>query len=356
VYALTEHNNLQGVCDMGMLPDRLPGYVPVTEATGRHRFEEHWETRLPTRPGENARGVFRGNGSAIRAAWLCRYDPVLTATHCDAVAALQEMEFVVAQHLFLTETARRAHVVLPLVAFGEEEVSFTSTDRRIQLASQVIQPPEGPLPAWRQFVMLAGALGAPWIYQSTAEVMDEIATLVPAYSGATHDNLRREYGRQWPCTKDRPLGTGRLHMETDAARRFRLVPVPRPPGLRCDTPEYPLALVFGHSLYYWHQNILVQHSETLRREYRILLLDYPDGFVEVNPADAARIGVKDGQRLRLVSPDGSAVTAARVTPEVREGTVFAPFFVREVARRLLGPWSEDTGSADRPACVRLEKV
>ena len=357
VYALTEHNNLQGVCDMGMLPDRLPGYVPVTDAPGRHAFEDRWQTRLPAQPGLDARSAFRGgNGSHIRGAWLCRYDPVLTATFCDALAALQQMEFVVAQHLFLTETARRAHVVLPLVAFGEEQVSFTSTDRRIQLATQVIQPPEGPLPAWRQFVLLAEALGAPWSYRSTAEVMEEIAELVPAYSGVNHENLGREYGRQWPCTKDRPLGTRRLHADGEAERRFRLVPVPRPPGLSCATPEYPLALVFGHSLYYWHQNVLVKHSETLRREYGILLLDYPDGFVEVNPADAGRIGVKDGQKLRLVSAEGSAVTAARVTPEVREGTVFAPFFVREVARQLLGPWSEDSGSADHPACIRIEKA
>lgn len=357
VYALTEHNNLQGVCDMGMLPDRLPGYVPVNDAQGRRPFEERWRTRLPERPGLNARAALQdGNGDRIRAGWFCRYDPVLTATSCDAVAALQQMEFVVAQHIFLTDTARRAHVVLPLVAFGEEQVSFTSTDRRVQLATEVIRPPAGPLPAWRQLVMLAEMLGVPWPYRSSAEVMDEIAELVPAYGGVSHENLGREYGRQWPCTKDRPLGTARLHAGADGSPRFRLVPVPRPPGLSCATEEYPLGLVFGYSLYYWHQNVLVKHSETLRREYRILLLDYPDGFVEVNPADAGRLGVKDGHKVRLVSPDGSAVTAARVTPEVREGTVFAPFFVREVARELLGSWNEESGSADRPVCIRLEKA
>ncbi len=357
VYALTEHNNLQGVCDMGMLPERLPGYVAVDDQRGRRRFEERWQTSLPEKPGIDAREACRcRNGAGIRAGWFCRYDPVLTATFCDAAAALRQMELVVVQHLFLTDTAQLAHVVLPLVAFGEEEVSFTSTDRRIQLASKAIPPPPGPVPAWKQLALVAKAMGAAWDYNSAADVMDEIGELVPEYSGASHENLGREYGRQWPCTKDRPLGTKYLHADGTSGRRFRMVPVPRPPGLACRTPDFPLSLVFGHSHYYWHQNVLVKHSETLRREYRMLLLDYPDGFVELNPADATRIGVRDGQKIRLISPVGTAITAARVTPEVSEGTVFAPFFVREVARELASPLVEGTGSADRPACIRIEKA
>jgi predicted molibdopterin-dependent oxidoreductase YjgC len=357
VYALTEHNNLQGVCDMGMLPDRLPGYVPVTDARARRRFEDCWQAPLPERPGLDARRVChqgKGNGPSVRAAWLCRYDPVLTATFCDAASRLRQLDLVVVQHLFLTDTARLADVVLPLVAFGEERVTFTSTDRRIQLADQAIEPPDGPLPAWKQLTLMAQALGARWDYRSSADVMDEIAQVVPAYSGAHHENLAREYGRPWPCTKDRPLGTRFLFSDTPAAPRFRLIPIARPP---LDAPldgDYPLALVFGSSHYYWHQNILVKHSETLRREYRILLLDYPEGFVEINPADASRLQVRDGRRIRVASPQGSAVTVARVTNEVREGTVFVPFFVREVARELLGPLADGAGSVDRPACVRIE--
>jgi predicted molibdopterin-dependent oxidoreductase YjgC len=357
VFALTEHNNLQGVCDMGMVPDRLPGYGRVEDPGARAPFERRWGVTLPSRPGADTREILAGGStSTIRGAWLCRYDPMVTATFCDPTAALQNLDFLVVQQLFLTATAKLAHVVLPLTAFGEERVSFTSTDRRIQLAEQAIEPPAGPMPAWRQITLAAQALGADWDYATAGDVMDEIGTLVPFYSGASHENLAREYGRQWPCTKDRPLGTPRLFAEGTPHRPFRFAPVPRPTGPCCTTAEFPLALVFGHSLYYWHQNVLVQHSETLKREYRMLLLDYPEGFVEINPADASLLGLRDGQPMRVVSPRGVATTTARVTPEVRAGTVFVPFFVREVERQILDPCSDQTGAFSRPVCVRVEKA
>lgn len=357
VYALTEHNNLQGVCDMGMLPDRLPGYVPVEDAAGRRRFEQAWRTPLPAAPGLSARGLL-GNGSrhGAKAIWLLRYDPVTTAMFCDASAILQEFELVVVQHLFMTATAQFAHVVLPVVAFGEEQVSFTSTDRRIQLARKVIQPPSGPMPAWEQLVRVARAAGADWHYASAAEVMEEIGEVAPSYGGADHANLGREYGRQWPCTKDRPLGTRLLFEDGIPGRAFRFMPVQPPPAVRGASPDFPLALIFGNSLYYWHQNVLVKNSETLRRELRVLLLDYPEGFVEVNDQDAKAAGIRDGGKVRLVAREGSALTVARVTPEVRPGTIFVPFFVREVEKQILGHLAVNTGNPSRPVHVRIEKA
>ena len=100
--------------------------------------------------------------------------------------------------------------------------------------------------------------------------------------------------------------------------------------------NYPLTLVLGHSLYYWNQSVLVKHSETLKREYRILLLDYPEGFVEMNPEDAKQLGIRDGEKIQLWAESGSAVTDARVTPEVRSGAVFVPYFVRQVQQRIRG--------------------
>ncbi len=336
IFALTEHNNLQGVCDMGMLPDRLPGYRSVTSAAARAEVEAVWKTKLPATPGSNARSLLadRGGGK-VKALWLCRYDPVSTAFFGDAANSLRQFDLVVVQHLFMTGTAQFAHVVLPSSAFGEEEVSFTSSDRRIQLARQAIEPPPGPIPAWEQIARVGCAMGAGWNYRSAADVMDEIGEVVPFYSGASHDNLARDYGRQWPCTKDRPLGTRFLFADGSGARRFKFVPVPKP-ALEVSPKDYPLTLVFGHSLYYWNQNVLIQHSETLKREYRILLLDYPDGFVEINTADAKALGIRDGEKIRLRSASGSAVTAARVTHEARSGAIFVPYFVRKVQRQILG--------------------
>lgn len=357
IFPLTEQNNLQGVCDMGVLPDMLPGYVLVSDATRREVFEEKWGVVLPAEPGAGARSFFGGRRPGrFKAAWLCRYDPVTNATFCDAAEVLKGLELVVVQHLFMTATADYAHVILPCTAFGEEQVSFTSTDRRIQLAAQAIPPLAGTIPAWRQLMLVARALGAEWRYLSSADVMAEIGEVVPFYSAASHENLARGYGRQWPCTHDRPLGTKFLFDAETSWRPFRLARVPRPGKPACASADFPVGLVFGHSLYYWHQNALIRHSETLKREYRVLLLDYPEGFVEVNDEDARALGVRDGGRIRLVTAGGATETVARVTREVRRGTVFVPFFVREVERAILGRTAVEVGALDRPICVRVEKL
>ena len=354
LFALTEQNNLQGVCDMGMLPDRLPGYQPVTNPAARAALESLWKATLPATPGLDARPLLSNPGEGgVKALWLCRYDPVSTAFFGDAARSLEQYDLVVMQHLFMTDTARYAHVVLPTTAFGEERVTFTNTERRIQLAEQVIDPPPVPRPAWAQLARLAQILGADWHYPSSAAVMEEIGKAVPLYSGASHENLAREYGRQWPCTKDRPLGTGLLFGDGALGRPFKFVPVPRPPPETGAAPgAYPFTMVFGRSLYYWNQSVLIKHSETLKREYRVLLLDYPDGFVEINTEDARRLGIRDGGKIRLRAAGGSATSTARVTHEVRSGTIMVPYFVREVERQILG--TTDDGRSLVPVCVEKE--
>ncbi|MFI5106848.1 MAG: molybdopterin oxidoreductase family protein, partial [Terriglobales bacterium] len=240
IFALTEQNNLQGVCDVGMLPDRLPGYGPVTDEAARAALGAIWKTKIPGVPGLGSRALLthRGNGKT-RALWLSRYDPVNTAFLGDVAGQLQQLELVVVQHLFMNETAQYAHVVLPTTAFGEEEVSFTSTDRRIQLAERDLDPPPGLTPAWEQITRVAQLLGADWNYTSAAAVMDEIGEVVPFYSGASFQNLAREYGRQWPCTKDRPLGTQFLFANSNGERRFKFVPVPKPPQPMAPQKDFP---------------------------------------------------------------------------------------------------------------------
>jgi predicted molibdopterin-dependent oxidoreductase YjgC len=356
IFALTEHNNLQGVCDMGMLPNRLPGYIPVADGAGRRAIEVLWGAPLPVKPGQWAEEMLARTGKgAVRALWLCRHDPVMAAS-ADATAVLRQLEFVVVQHPFLTETAKHAHVVLPVAAFGEEQVTFTNTERRIQLVGKAVSPPAGLAPAWRQIVDMANRSGAVWDYTSAAEVMREIGRAVPAYGAAGYDNLARDYGRQWPCTTDRPLGTRFLFEEGIAGQPFSLAPIPRPSRPPCASLDYPFTLSFGHSLYYWHQNVLVRHSETLKREYQILLLDYPDGFVDVNTDDARRLEIRDGAKVRLVGVTGTAVTTARVTPEVKSGMIFVPFFLREVREQLLGESASASRSTRAPICIRLERV
>jgi len=350
IFPLSEQNNLQGVCDMGMLPDRLPGYQPVANGSARGALEAIWKTKLPENPGVGSRSVLANAQNKTKALWLCRYDPVSTASFADVASSLRQLDFIVVQHLFMTDSAQHATVVLPTTAFGEEQVSFTNTERRIQLAEQVIEPPAGLTPAWEQITRVARLLGADWSYQTASDVMEEIGEVVPFYSGAGYDNLSREYGRQWPCTKDRPLGTQFLLAEDNGEKPFQFVPVPKP-SYASASRDFPLTLVFGNSLYYWNQNVLIRHSETLKREYRILSLDYPEGFVEINPDDAKELSIGDGGKIRVCADSGSAVSTARVTAEVRKGTVFVPYFERELEKQIRGA-SRDGGLL---VPVRVEK-
>jgi len=352
LFALTEQNNLQGVCDMGMLPDRLPGYRPVADGAARLEIESIWKAKIPVAPGLGSRALLthRGQGK-VHALWLSRYDPVNTAFLGDVANQLRQLDLLVVQHLFMTDTAQYAHVVLPTTAFGEEEVSFTSTDRRIQIAERVVDPSAGLTSAWEQITHVANLMGAGWHYPSAKDVMDEIATVVPFYSGVSYENLAREYGRQWPCTKDRPLGTQFLFANNSAAGPFKFVAVPKPPQPAAASKDFPLTLVFGNSLYYWNQNVLIRHSETLKREYRILMIDYPDGFVELNTDDAQQLGIRDGKKVRLWAENTSALATARVTSEVMSGTIFVPHFMREIEKQILG----SNGDGRKLIPVRVEK-
>ncbi|MGD0138066.1 MAG: molybdopterin-dependent oxidoreductase [Tepidisphaeraceae bacterium] len=335
LFPLTEQNNLQGVCDMGMLPDRLPGYLPVTDSAARGAFTKAWKAPIPAAPGLGADEVLnhRGHGR-VKAVWFDRYDPMGAAMFGDS-RRLGECELVVTQHLFKTGLTQLAHVVLPTTAFGEERVSFTSTERRIQLAEKVIDPAAGPMPAWEQLVRLAQAMGADWKYTSSEQIMDEIASVIPFYGGVSYESLAREYGRQWPCTKELPLGTPRLFENGPDGKKFNFAPLRHGPPVSAASSEYPLTLVFGHSLYYWHQNALIDHSETLKREHRLLLMDYPDGFVEINTDDAKRLHIRDGEKIRLRAATGSAISTARVTAEVRSGAIFVPYFVQQLRSQLI---------------------
>jgi predicted molibdopterin-dependent oxidoreductase YjgC len=352
---LSEHNNSQGGCDMGVLPHYLPGYVHVGDTAGRSRFEKAWGAALPGRPGLNAAGMF-GPSTPVKALWLDRHNPVVSAQYRDAAEVLKHMEFVVLQNLFMTKTAEHAHAILPVAGYGEEDVTFTSTERRVQLAVKAVTPRVELPSAWREIAEVANRMGASWQYGSPAEVLAEIASLVPDYGSVNAENLGREYGRHWPCTLDNPLGTPVLFTEEKPARRFQFVDVqPAPPQTgpqEAAGGEYPFALLFGHSLYYWNQNTLIRHSETLKREYRMLLLDYPGGFVEVNDEDAKKASIRDGQLIRIVSARGTSETFARVTAEVREGIIFVPFFLKDVMQALC---NHGAGGCTSDIRVKIEK-
>ena len=352
IIPLAEHNNTQGCCDMGVLPQYLPGYIRIDDTVGRAHIESLWSAAVPQKPGIDSAEMF-GADAKLKALWLDRHNPVVSADNDDAASVLKNMEFVVLQELFMTGAAEYAHVVLPVAAYSEENVTFTSTERRIQLAVKAIEPPKDLASSWKQVVSVANLMGAGWSYNCMEDVLREIASIVPEYEAVTPENLSRDYGRQWPCTKDHPLGTPILFSGNKQKRAFAFANADFPIRPETSDRDYPFMLSFGLSIYYWHQNTLVRHSETLKREYGILLLDYPEGFVEINEEDAKKISLRDNQPIKLVSENGVAQTHARITSEVRPGTIFVPFFLQDVMRSI---GCGNSVSCGKKTCVRIEKA
>lgn len=150
------------------------------------------------------------------------------------------------------------------------------------------------------------------------------------------------------------MGTGYLFANDNGNKPFKFAAVPKLEAAAPTRKDFPFTLVCGSSLYYWNQNVLVRHSEALRREYSILLTDYPEGFVEIHPEDAKELQIRDGGKVRLWSETASAVSTARVTAEVRKGTIFVPYFERELEKQMLG--SSRSGAALVPVRVEKEKA
>lgn len=184
-------------------------------------------------------------------------------------------------------------------------------------------------------------------------MLAEIARAVPQYSGVTLEGLSRDYGKQWPCTHDEPMGTPVLFADGVQAQRFAFASLRIAPPEEAATKEFPFTLAFEQSHYYWNQNTLVRHSETLTREYGILLMDFPEGFVEVNDTDAKGLSIRDGQRIKIVSTTGESQTFARVTSEVRRGIVCVPFMLPDVMKAM--GWDKRSGRAANMH-VRIEKA
>jgi len=264
----------------------------------------------------------------VRGLYVIGENPMLTDPDlCHTREALARAEFLVVQDLFMTETAALAHVVLPAVSFAEKDGTFTNTERRIQRIRRAIPRKGAARPDGEIICDLAARLGHPMVYRSQAEVMDEIARLTPSYRGVSYARLEGE-GLQWPCpTPDHP-GTPILHVTGFPRGRARLHGVNYiPPDERPDA-EFPMVLTTGRVLHQYHSRTMTGRSPGLNALR-------PEPEVEINPQDAERLGIRSGDRVRLVSRRGMVEVNASVTERVAPGLVFLPFHYAEGAANLL---------------------
>jgi formate dehydrogenase alpha subunit len=332
VNPLRGQNNVQGACDMGALPNVFSGYQPVSIDSVRRRFEKAWGVKLPGKPGltvlEMMSAAARGD---IRAMYIVGENPVLTdpdSSH--VVEALEKLDLLVVQDIFLTETAKLAHVVLPGVASVEKEGTFTNTERLVQRSRTAVEPPGEARSDMEIVIDLSNRIGYQQIYSGPDKVMEEIASLTPSYAGISYARLARG-GIRWPCPDKKHRGTKILHAKEFTRGRGRFHPVEYIEPAELPDKEYPFILTTGRMLYHYHTGSMTRRSRALD--------DYvSDGWAEINPRDAKRLGVREGAPIKLSSRRGSVETKAKLSARSPEGVVFMSFhFAEQAVNRLTNP-------------------
>ncbi len=329
VNPLRGHQNVQGACDMGALFNVYSGYQKVADDDSRRKFEDAYGIKMPTNTGLTVVEIMDAAGSGdIKGLYVMGENPLLSDPDtCHVEKAVENLDFLVVQDIFLTETAEYADVILPAVSFAEKEGTFTSTERRVQLIRKAIEPIGDSRSDWEIICDLSRRMGYDMAYEGPSEIMDEIASLTPIYGGISYDRLE-DWGLCWPCpTKDHP-GTRYLHKGKFSRGLGKFHPVKyREPDEMPDT-EYPFILTTGRLLEHFHTGTITRKSQTLEREE-------PACFVEINPLDAKRLGIRDGSQVRVESRRGSITPIARITKGIKENVVFIPFHYREMAANKL---------------------
>lgn len=354
VNPLRGQNNVQGSCDMGALPDVLTGYQKVTDSIVRAKFAKAWQVQdLPHNPGLTVGELMASAAKGgIRGMYIMGENPILSDADANHIEeALKNLDFLVVQDIFLTETARLADVVLPAASFAEKEGTFTNTERRVQRVRKAIEPVGQAQADWQIICQVATAMGYPLQYDSPADIMKEIAALTPSYGGISYQRLEQK-SLQWPCpTADHP-GTAVLHKESFLRGKGKFYPVEYLPSSELPDEEYPLILSTGRRLYQYHTGTMTLRTGQLDKHY-------PSEYLELNPEDAARLSITTGDLVQVTSRRGSVKLVARVAEVTPPGLVFTSFHYPEV------PVNQLTNSAHDPiskvpelkvAAVRVEKA
>ncbi len=354
VNPLRGQNNVQGACDMGALPNVFPGYQSVADPAIREKFEAAWSCSLPAKPGlaitEILEAAYHGQ---IKAIYIVGENPVLSEPQAKhAEEALQKLEFLAVQDIFLTETARLAHVVLPGVSFAEKDGTFTNTERRVQLVRKAIEPSGNSKPDWWITCQLGQRMGKSEGFDFThpSQITDEIADLTPSYGGISYDRLENG-SLQWPCpTREHP-GTPILHTEMFTRGKGKFMPLEYKPPMELPDDEYPLVLTTGRSLFQFH-------TGTMTRKVKGLNAFMGEELVEINPSDASALGIADGEMVEVISRRGTVTAKAKLTEASPEGVVFMTFhFAESPTNQLTNPAADPTAKIPeyKVCAVRIEK-
>ena len=347
IYALQRENNSQGACDMGALPNFLPGYQSVADAPTRRKFEERWEVSLSANSGLTAVEIMeQAKEEKIKGLYIVGENPALSFPHSSlATEVLATLDFLVVQDMFLTETAKLATVVLPATSFAEKEGTFTNFEGRVNRVRKAIEPISESLPDWEIILRLADKMEHPLPFSSLQQVMDEVEELVPLYEGYT--DSEKLYQAELDSWEARRTYGGQF------LKGFaRFSPVEYTPQAEKAKEGYPFILLTGTTLH---------HSGTGTRSSRAWRLKKfsPQAFVEIGKSDAKKLAVTDGEKVKIISPTGEVTTTVKITDTLPEGTLFVPISFSETrVNELFGiALDPEAKTPSLKACnVRIERV
>ncbi len=339
LFPLRGQNNVQGASDMGALAELLPGYVRVDDEAGRRRIAREWgQEDLLATPGRSVVEIMEAAlEGRVRAIVVMGENPVVSDPAAgDTVRALEMVEFLVVQDLFLTETAQLANVVLPAACWAEKSGSYTNTERRVQWSPRAVPPRGESRPDLEMIGEIGKRLGLWDAVPTPEEVLREINRVIPAYGGVLPERLKEApEGIFWPCPTPTHPGTPILHQERFAtpSGRARFQPVAYRPPPEPPTPPFPLQMTTGRVVVHYN-------SGSLSRRVPVLSQYAPEVWVSLHPEDAGRLGLRDGEWVRVRSPRGEVEARVRVSSEMSPGLVFLPFHfpgVNFLTRKDLDP-------------------
>ncbi len=337
---LRGQNNVQGASDMGAMPFHYPGYMLVSDEENARKWEAAWSIEpggLSRKLGLTTTEILgHAHPGGVRALYIMGENPMMSEPNLNETRKhMQELEFLVAQDLFINESGAFADVFLPATPFAEKDGTFTNTDRRVQRV-RAAHPPRGQSRAdWQIICDLAQRIEMPdagkratakWTYSSPEEVFAEMASVVPDFAGVTYERIDK-VGLQYPVWDKNHPGTPHLFSESFPRGRGKFTPLDYVPAVEPVDDEYPFILTTGRLLEHWHGGTMTRHSQ--------LNTLYPEARVEIHPADAEIHGISDGMAVKVTSRRGEIVVRASVTEKTTVGVVFVPWHFAEAAANLL---------------------
>lgn len=337
LYPMRGQNNVQGACDMGALPNVYSGYQPVSDEEVRKKFENAWAVSLPAAKGLTLTDMmFKAIEGQLKCFYIIGEDQIRTDPNSRWIEkALDSLEFLVVQEIFMSETAKKADVVLPGASFAEKDGTFTCAERRFQRVRKAIEPIAGKTDG-EIICELAKRLGYPMQAGPEKDLLLEMASLTPLFRGVSFERLE-ENGLQWPVYSKEHPGTPVVHLEKFIRGLGKFIPVKHKPPAETPDNEYPFILTTGRMLFHYNTGTMTKRTMNLLREY-------PRNFVQINPQDAQRLGIKKQEKVRVKTRRGELEVAAEVTDKVKAGVAWMPFHFSDEPTNVL------TNNAFDPVC------